>query len=62
MLRPVSTLVLGADQKALLHQVHDVSDWVFTIDKSLGIEYFDHHPGINRPEYLIDHSPRSICK
>ena len=56
-LRPVSTLVLGADQKALLHQVHDVSDWVFTIDKSLGIEFFDHHPGSRRPEYLIDHSP-----
>jgi hypothetical protein len=56
-LRPVSTLVLGADQKALIHQVHDVSDWVFTIDKSLGIEFFDHHPGSCRPEYLIDHSP-----
>ncbi len=56
-LRPVSTLVLGADQKALLHQVHDVSDWVFTIDKSLGIEFFDHHPGRRRPEYLIDHTP-----
>jgi len=57
VLRPVSTLVLEADQKALLHQVHDVSDWVFTIDKSLGIEFFDHHPASRRPEYLIDHSP-----
>ena len=56
-LRPVLTLVLAADQKALLHQVHDVSDWVFTIDKSLGIEFFDHEPGNRRPEYLIDHSP-----
>jgi len=57
ILRPVSTLVLEADQKALLHQIHDVSDWVFTIDKSLGIEFFDHHPASRRPEYLIDHSP-----
>lgn len=57
VLRPVSTLVLEADQKALLHQVHEVSDWVFTIDKSLGIEFFDHHPASRRPEYLIDHSP-----
>lgn len=57
VLRPVSTLVLEADQKALLHQVHDVSDWVFTADKSLGIEFFDHHPTSRRPEYLIDHSP-----
>ena len=53
----MSTLVLEADQKALLHQVHEVSDWVFTIDKSLGIEFFDHHPASRRPEYLIDHSP-----
>jgi hypothetical protein len=57
VLRPVSTLVLEAEQKALLHQVHDVSDWVFTVDKSLGIEFFDHHPASRRPEYLIDHSP-----
>jgi len=57
VLRPLSTLVLEPDQKALLHQVHDVSDWVFTIDKSLGIEFFDHHPASRRPEYLIDHSP-----
>lgn len=55
--RPVSTLVLGPKQKALLHQVHEVSDWVFTIDKSMGVEFFDHRPSIDRPEYLIDHSP-----
>ena len=56
-LRPVTTLVLGPKQKALLHQVHEVSDWVFTIDKSMGVEFFDHRPSIDRPEYLIDHSP-----
>lgn len=56
-LRPVSTLVLEADQKALLHKVHEQSDWVFTIDKNLGVEFFDHHPASRRPEYLIDHSP-----
>ena len=56
-MRPVSTLVLETEQKALLHQVHEVSDWVFTIDKSLGIEFFDHDRSTPRPEYLIDHSP-----
>lgn len=56
-LRPVSTLNLEPEQKALLHQVHDVSDWVFTADRNLGIEFFDHRPGTGRPEYLIDHSP-----
>lgn len=57
IMQPVFTLALEADQKALLHQVHDISDWVFTIDKSLGIEFFDHNPASRRPEYLIDHSP-----
>ncbi len=57
VMRPVSTLVLEAEQKALLHQVHEVSDWVFTIDRSLGIEFFDHDRSTPRPEYLIDHSP-----
>ena len=56
-LRPVSKLVLGAEGKALLHQVHEISDWVFTIDRSLGIEFFDHDWTSPRPEYLIDHSP-----
>jgi hypothetical protein len=55
--RPISTLVLGPKEKALLHQVHEVSDWVFTIDKSMGVEFFDHRSSIDRPEYLIDHSP-----
>ena len=57
ILRPVSTLVLGPKQKALLHQVHEASDWVFTIDRSMGVEFFDHKPSVDRPEYLIDHSP-----
>jgi DNA phosphorothioation-dependent restriction protein DptH len=56
-LRPVTKLVLDASDRALLHQVHDVSDWVFTIDRSLGIEFFDHDGSQHRPEYLIDHSP-----
>jgi outer membrane biosynthesis protein TonB len=56
-LRPVSKLVLTAEDKALLHQVHECSDWVFTVDKNLGIEYFDHSGRTGRPDYLIDHSP-----
>jgi hypothetical protein len=56
-LRPVTTLVLGPREKALLHQVHEVSDWVFTIDRCMGVEFFEHKPGSGRQEYLIDHSP-----
>lgn len=56
-LRPVVSLALGPDDRALLHQVHDVSDWVFTLDRNLGIEFFDHGGHATRPDYLIDHSP-----
>ncbi len=56
-LRPVVSLVLGPDDRALLHQVHEVSDWVFTLDRNLGIEFFDHGGRAMRPDYLIDHSP-----
>ena len=56
-LRPVVTLALGPEDRALLHQVHEVSDWVFTLDRNLGIEFFDHGGRAARPDYLIDHSP-----
>lgn len=56
-LRPVITLSLDTDDRALIHQVHDVSDWVFTIDRNMGIEFFDHGGRADRPDYLIDHSP-----
>lgn len=55
--RPVVGLSLSADERALLHQVHEVSDWVLTIDRNLGIEFFDHRRHATRPDYLIDHSP-----
>lgn len=56
-LRPVVSLVLGPEDRALLYQVHEVSDWVFTLDRNLGIEFFDHGGHATRPDYLIDHSP-----
>jgi DNA phosphorothioation-dependent restriction protein DptH len=55
--RPVVLLSLKAEDRALLHQVHEVSDWVLTIDRNLGIEFFDHRRHPTRPDYLIDHSP-----
>ena len=57
-LRPTVTLTLGSEQRALLHQIHEVSDWVITIDRNLGVEFFDHGRE-ERPEYLIDHASRS---
>jgi hypothetical protein len=59
-LRPVVTLALSAEDRALLHQLHEVSDWVLTLDRNLGIEYFDHGGRSQRPDYLIDHSPEGM--
>ena len=59
-LRPVVTLTLDTDDRALLHQVHEVSDWVLTLDRNMGIEFFDHGGKPGRPDYLIDHSPESL--
>ena len=56
-LRPVLTLSLDTSDRALIFRVHEVSDWVITIDRNMGIEFFDHGGLSNRPDYLIDHSP-----
>lgn len=55
--RPQVTLALNNDDRALIHQVHEISDWVFTIDRNIGIEYFDHNDQGTRPDYLIEHTP-----
>ena len=54
---PVVRLSLDSKERALLNQLHEVSDWVFTVDRNLGIEFFDHGGKDGRPDYLIDHSP-----
>ncbi len=54
---PVVRLALAPSERALLNQLHEVSDWVFTVDRNLGIEFFDHGGREGRPAYLIDHSP-----
>lgn len=54
---PVIRLALDTSDRALLNQLHEVSDWVFTVDRNLGIEFFDHGNQDDRPDYLIDHSP-----
>ncbi len=38
---PRITLSLTPADGALLHQAHRSSDWVITIDRTLGMEYFD---------------------
>ncbi|MEX5015847.1 methylation-associated defense system ATP-binding protein MAD8 [Klebsiella pneumoniae] len=54
---PVITLGLDVVQRELIYEVHQISDWVFTIDRNMGIEFFDHGGRKNRPDYLIDYVP-----
>lgn len=54
---PCTVLALDTDDRALLYHAHQVSDWVVTVDRTLGIEYFDHSGADGRPEYVIDHAP-----
>jgi DNA phosphorothioation-dependent restriction protein DptH len=59
--RPVISLGLNTEQRALLHSIHQVSDWVFTIDRNIGIEFFDHGGRHNRSPYLVDYVPNSTA-
>ena len=54
---PVVTLGLDVAQRELIYEIHQISDWVFTIDRNMGIEFFDHGGLKNRPDYLIDYVP-----
>jgi DNA phosphorothioation-dependent restriction protein DptH len=54
---PVVTLGLDVPQRELIYEIHQISDWVFTIDRHMGIEFFDHGGRKDRPDYLIDYVP-----
>lgn len=54
---PSLQLTLGLEHKNLLYQVHNVSDWVFIIDRHLGLEYFDSELSKDRMAYLLDFTP-----
>lgn len=56
-LRPHVRMALDSDGRALLHTVHEISDWVISVDRHLGIEFFDHGGATTRPDYLIDYAP-----
>ncbi|MFJ2578454.1 hypothetical protein [Kitasatospora aureofaciens] len=55
---PQITVRLTPDDRALLHDVHRMSDWVVTVDRTLGAEYFDHGRR-GRSEYVIDFTTMS---
>ncbi|MEO8286997.1 MAG: hypothetical protein ABI670_11240 [Chloroflexota bacterium] len=57
---PTLRLNLALNDKNLLYQVHAASDWVFIIDRHLGLEYFDSDMGDDRPVYLLDFTPEFV--
>jgi DNA phosphorothioation-dependent restriction protein DptH len=59
--RPIIHLQLDADERALINEVHDATDWVFTVDRNMGIEFFDHGGRRDRPDYLIDYTPTAVA-
>lgn len=56
---PTLHLNLGLQDKNLLYQIHAVSDWVLTVDRHLGLDYFDSDASDDRPIYLLDFRPES---
>ena len=59
---PVVTLGLSVPQRELIYEIHQISDWVFTIDRHMGIEFFDHGGRKDRPDYLIDYVPSASAQ
>ena len=55
--RPTLHLRLQIVHKNLLNLVHKTTDWVFVIDRNLGLEYFDSGPTQGGAIYLLDFIP-----
>jgi len=56
---PTIQLELNQQDRYILSRIHEQSDWVFTIDRNFGIEYFDNPEDANPnlKSYLIDYTP-----
>jgi SHS2 domain-containing protein len=56
---PTIQLELNQQDRYILSRIHEQSDWVFTIDRNFGIEYFDNPEDVNPnlKSYLIDYTP-----
>lgn len=57
---PVVALQLDPAGRTLLKQVHEVSDWVLTIDRNLGLDYFDSPASSRDTGYLLDFAPEYL--
>lgn len=53
----------GRNHLKMLDKIHVLSDWVFTVDRNFGIEYYDdpvQGPGAGTGGYLIDYTPEFL--
>lgn len=57
---PVLALQFDLEKQGLLRQVHDVSDHVISIDRHLGIDFFDRPSAGEDVEYLLDFAPEFL--
>lgn len=60
---PAIQLQLSDTDKQIISATHEASDWVITIDRNFGIEYFDNPrtaPGVSVRSYLIDYTPEFV--
>lgn len=57
---PVLALQLDAEAQGLLRQVHEVSDRVITIDRHLGVDFFDTPSAGEDAGYLLDFAPEFL--
>jgi len=54
---PTLEISLKQDEQSLLYQMHSVSDWVFTLDRHIGLDYFDSEASNERALYMLDYTP-----
>jgi hypothetical protein len=59
-LAPIVALQLDPSAQALLKQVHEISDWVLTLDRNLGLDYFDSPSSSREAGYLLDFAPEYL--
>lgn len=57
---PVVALQLDPAAQSLLKQVHEISDWVLTLDRNLGLDYFDSPASSRESAYLLDFAPEYL--
>ncbi|MBY0276573.1 hypothetical protein K2Z84_14620 [Candidatus Binatia bacterium] len=57
---PLLAMQLDARGQALLKQVHVASDWVLTVDRNLGLEFYDSPSAAREAGYLLDFAPEYL--